>query len=200
MSTLLVLAHRLLSICRQADNAPVALRPIRPDDVDGLQCFVRALSPASRRLRFHAALSELSGTMLKAMTCVDQREHVAFVLTVTTCGAERIVGEARYAVVGDRETAEFAIAVADAFHGQGLAERLVAALIDAARGNGLRWLVGEVLAGNARMLAFVRRCGFDVTTCGVEPGAVRVERSVHRPLQLTPTSADRGRLSAIRSA
>ena len=160
----------------------VALREIRPDDADALQGFVRALSPASRRLRFHAALNELSETALQALTCVDQRSRVAFVLTVTERGTEQIVGEACYAVSSDGETAEFGIAVADAFRGLGLADRLLAALIDAARAAGLRWLVGEVLAGNARMLAFVRRCGFAATTRGVESGLVRVERGVDRSL------------------
>jgi acetyltransferase len=166
-----------------AGVASIALRPIRPDDAAALQSFVRALSPASRRLRFHAALNELSATMLRALTCVDQRSRVAFVLTVTEHGAERIVGEACYAASSDGESAEFGIAVADAFRGRGLAERLLAALIDSARAAGLRWLVGEVLAGNARMLAFMRRCGFAATTRGgLEPGLVRVERSVDRPL------------------
>jgi acetyltransferase len=168
---------------RPAGVASVALRQIRPDDAAALQSFVRALSPASRWLRFHAALNELSETMLRALTCVDQRGHVAFVLTYTEHGTERIVGEACYAVSSDGETAEFGIAVADAFRGQGLAERLLAALIDGARAAGLRWLVGEVLAGNARMLAFMRRCGFTATTRGgLEPGLARVERSVDRPL------------------
>jgi acetyltransferase len=159
-----------------------ALRQIRPDDAAALQGFVRALSPASRRLRFHAALNELSEATLRALTCVDQRDRVAFVLTVTEHGTEHIVGEACYAVSSDGETAEFGIAVADAFRGLGLAERLLAALIDAARAAGLRWLIGEVLAGNARMLAFMRRCGFAATTRGVESGLVRVERSVDRSL------------------
>lgn len=169
---------RLFRRRRPAVTAPVTLRPIRPDDADALQNFVRGLSPASRRMRFHAALNELSATMLAALTCVDQHRHVAFVLTVSEGGTERIVGEARFAAAGDPETAEFGIAVADAFQGRGLAERLVAALIDAARASGLRWLVGEVLAGNARMLAFTRRCGFAITTRGAEPGIVRVERRV----------------------
>jgi acetyltransferase len=156
----------------------VALRQIRPNDAPALQGFVRDLSPASRRLRFHAAVSELSEGTLRALTTVDQRHHVAFVLTVAERGAERIVGEARYAVSGDGETAEFGIAVADAFRGMGLADRLLAALIDAARAAGLRWLVGEVLAGNDRMLAFVRRCGFEATKRGVAPGLIRVERGV----------------------
>jgi acetyltransferase len=173
----------LPKIPRPSTRRPcVALRQIRPDDAAALQGFVRDLSPASRRLRFHAALNELPGATLRALTCVDQRSRVAFVLTVTEHGTERIVGEACYAVSSDGEAAEFGIAVADAFRGLGLAERLLAALIDAARAAGLRWLVGEVLAGNARMLALVRRCGFAATTHGVASGLVRVERSVERSL------------------
>jgi RimJ/RimL family protein N-acetyltransferase len=184
MTALLIPSIRLFPTWKPAGGvAPVALRQIRPDDAAALRGFVRALSPASRRLRFHAALNELPEATLQALTCVDQRGHVAFVLTVTEHGTERIVGEARYAVSGDAETAEFAIAVADAFRGLGLAERLLAALIDAARAAGLRWLFGEVLAGNARMLAFMRRCGFAATTRGgLAPELVRVERSVDRSL------------------
>jgi len=184
MTALLIPSIRLFPTWRPAGGvAPVALRQIRPDDAAALRGFVRALSPASRRLRFHAALNELPEATLQTLTCVDQRSHVAFVLTVTEHGAERILGQARYAVSGDGETAEFAIAVADAFRGLGLAERLLAALTDAARAAGVRWLVGEVLAGNARMLAFMRRCGFAATTRGgLAPGLVRVERGVDRSL------------------
>ncbi len=172
----------LFPIPKLAGAASVALRQIRADDAAALQDFVRALSPASRRLRFHAALSELPGVTLQALTRVDQRAHVAFVLTSKERGTERIVGEARYVVSGEAETAEFGIAVADGFRGLGLADRLLAALVDTARAAGLRWLVGDVLADNSRMLAFVRRCGFAETTRGVEPGLVRVERCVDRPL------------------
>ena len=112
--------HRFLTR-KPAGVASVALREIRPDDAAALQAFVRALSPAARRLRFHAALNELTESALQALTDVDQRAHVAFVLTTTERGAERIVGEARYIVSGDKETAEFGIAVADGFRGLGLA-------------------------------------------------------------------------------
>ena len=182
MQSLLMLSKLLFETRRTADIAPVVLRKIRPDDAGALQAFVRVLSPLSRRLRFHAAVNELSEAALSALTRVDQRRHVAFVLTVTEHGTERIVGEARYAVSSDRETAEFGIAVADAFQGRGLAQRLVSALLDAARASGLSWLVGEVLAENSRMLAIMRRCGFAETTRGVENGVVRVERRVDRAL------------------
>jgi acetyltransferase len=187
--------HRFLTR-KPAGVAAVALREIRPDDAAALQTFVRALSPAARRLRFHAALNELTESALQALTDVDQRAHVAFVLTTTERGAERIVGEARYIVSGDKETAEFGIAVADGFRGLGLAERLVAALLRAARAAGLRWLIGEVLADNARMLAFARRCGFAETTRGgLAPGVVRVERCVDCPL--AAAKADGSRTGAV---
>ena len=183
MSAILTPSIDLFSIPKPDRVAPVALRQIRPDDAPALQAFVRALSPASRRLRFHMALNELTESGLRALTRVDQRVHVAFVLTTTERGTERIVGEARYVVSCDKETAEFAIAVDDEFRGIGVAQRLMGALVSAARAAGLRWLVGEVLAGNARMLAFARSCGFSETTRGgVEQGVVRVERCVDRPL------------------
>ena len=192
MSAILTPSIDLFSTLKPDRVAPVALRQTQPDDAPALQAFVRALSPASRRLRFHMALNELTESGLRALTRVDQRKHVAFVLTTTERGTERIVGEARYVVSCDKETAEFAIAVADEFRGLGFAERLVAALIGAARAAGLRWLVGEVLAGNARMLAFARRCGFAETTRGgLEPGVVRVERCVDRPLPVARAAASR---------
>lgn len=177
---------------KPAESRSVALREIRPDDAAALQAFVRALSPVSRRLRFHLALNELTESGLTALARVDQRAHVAFVLTIRERGAERIVGEARYVVSCDKETAEFAIAVAEGFRGLGLAERLMAALLRAARAAGLRWLIGEVLADNARMLAFARRCGFAATTRGgLAPGLVRVERCVDRPLAVAEAEGSR---------
>ena len=177
---------------KPAGVAAVALREIRPDDVAALQAFVRTLSPMARRLRFHAEVNELTESALQALTRVDQRAHVALVLTTTEHGTERIVGEARYVVSWDKETAEFAIAVADGFRGRGLAERLMAALLRAARAAGLRWLFGEVLADNARMLAFARRCGFGETSRGgLEPGLVRVERCVDRPLAVAQANGSR---------
>lgn len=180
MTALLMPSLPPLQTPKAAGAHAIALRPIRAGDAPALQAFVRTLSPSSRRLRFHAAISELSEAALQYLTRVDQRAHVAFVLVTRDRAIERIIGEARYVVSDDPETAEFAIAVADECRGLGLAERLLAALVDAARAAGLRWLVGDVLADNARMLAFVRRCGFAETTRGAEPGQIRVERSIER--------------------
>ena len=197
MNAVLSPSIHLVPTTKPAPIASVTLRQIRPDDAPALQAFVRALSAVSRRLRFHMALNELTESGLQALTRVDQRAHVAFVLTTKDRGTERIIGEARYAVSSDKETAEFAIAVAEAFRGMGLAKRLMAALIRAARAARLRWLIGDVLAGNARMLAFARRCGFAETTRGgMEPGVVRVERCIERPLAVA--NADGSQTGVVR--
>ena len=81
MTALLIPSIHLFPIPKTAAAPSVALRQIRADDAAALQDFVRALSPASRRLRFHAALNELPGATLQALTRVDQRAHVAFALT-----------------------------------------------------------------------------------------------------------------------
>ena len=95
MTTLLIPALRLIPTRNSASATHIALRPIRPGDGAALQDFVRALSPTSRRLRFHSAVRELSAAMLQTLTQVDQRAHVAFVLTSNETGQEQIVGEAR---------------------------------------------------------------------------------------------------------
>jgi hypothetical protein len=70
MTTLLIPALRLIPTRSKARATRIVLRTTRPDDTAALQDFVRALSPTSRRLRFHSALRELSEATLRALTHV----------------------------------------------------------------------------------------------------------------------------------
>jgi acetyltransferase len=56
--------------------------------------------------------------------------------------------------------------------GKGVASHLMQRLIDWARRRGLSAVVGQVLADNAPMLAFVRRLGFGVKRIPEEPDVV----------------------------
>ena len=56
---------------RLPDGAPVRVRPIRPQDGDMLQAYLRRLSPASRRNRFLGALNELSPRELERLVRMD---------------------------------------------------------------------------------------------------------------------------------
>lgn len=138
------------------DGRSVVLRPVGPQDAEAEQRFVRALSPASRVLRFHHGMRELTPELLRAMTDYDPRRQVA----VAARDADgRVVADARFVLADDSDDAEFAIAVADDWQGAGLGRALLQWLLDAARRRGVGTLFGDVLRDNRRMIAMVRHHG-----------------------------------------
>jgi len=145
-----------------ADGTEVTLRPIRPEDAQVEREFVNGLSGQSRYLRFMYALSEITPAMLARFTQIDYDREMALVAVTTRDGREEEIGVARYAMLHDGESCEFAIVVGDAWQGKGLARRLLKALIEVARGRRLRVMHGVVLAENTRMLKLVRAVGFEV--------------------------------------
>lgn len=139
----------------------VQVRPIAPDDATLLGEFVRSLSPAARRRRFHAGVRELPLALLQRFTNVDRRHDMAFIATVDEDGQRRCVGEARYAAVaGALDTREFAITVGDDHQHRGLGTELLERLLRHARRMGVCWLHGDVQRDNAPMLALARKLGF----------------------------------------
>jgi acetyltransferase len=154
------------------------LRPVLPQDELAEQDFVAALSPAARRNRFHGSVNGLSDARARALTNIDYHRHMGFVVTVMEDGVERVIADARYVLLDDGDSAEFAVVVADAWHGLGLGKRLITALCQCAQRAGTRWLIGEVLAGNRDMLQLVERCGFNVSRLGSDDTVLLVERSV----------------------
>jgi acetyltransferase len=135
------------------------LRPIRPEDADLERAFVAAMSEQSRYRRFMQHLPALTPQMLARFTQVDYDRELALIALVGE-PAEAIVAVARYVGNPDGESAEFAIAVADAWHGRGLGRAMMQALIGCARRRGFRRLVGIVLASNEPMLTLCRKLGF----------------------------------------
>jgi acetyltransferase len=75
---------------------------------------------------------------------------------------ETLLGVARYVRDKDNQAAEFALVVADSWHGRGIGTRLMAKLIDAARRRGVKRLYGEILATNRPMLELARKLGFSL--------------------------------------
>lgn len=164
---------QLLSRWHSPDGREVVVRPIRPEDAQIEQAFVRGLSPEAKYFRFMHALQELTPAMLARFTQIDYDREMAFVAVEQVNGVETEVGVARYTARPDRESCEFAIVVADAWRGLGLGTRLMDALMECARSRGLRVMEGEVLADNAAMLRLVARLGFSERVHDEDP-ALRV--------------------------
>ncbi len=145
------------------DGATVSVRPIRPEDAALEREFVEALSPESRYFRFFYQLNALSPAMLARFTQVDYDREMALVAVVDLPHPQKrpsFVGVARYIGSADGTSAEFAVVVADAWHRRGVARALMQRLIECAARRGFARLVGDVLKGNAAMLAFVHELGF----------------------------------------
>lgn len=157
------------------------LRPVLPQDDVSEQAFVAALSPVSRRNRFHGAVNGLSTARVEAMTNIDYQTHMGFVVTVMEGDAEHVIADARYVMTDDGVSAEFAVVVADAWQGLGLGRMLISALCKSAHRGGARWLCGEVLAGNRDMLLLMDRCGFSAVPHPADDALIKVERNVVEP-------------------
>lgn len=166
----------LVDVWHTPDGTRVLIRPVHAQDLELVQAFVRELSPESRYNRFHGAVKELTPGMARWATHVDYDRHMALIAVVYQDGREIEIGAARYAVSPDGETAEFAVAVADAWQGRGVGARLLRGVIEVAARRGLRWMEGDVLATNRGMRALARKLGFQSRARGGEARLVRVSR------------------------
>jgi acetyltransferase len=144
------------------DGSRLRVRPIRPEDAAAEIAFVAGLSEESRYLRFMYHLQELTPQMLARFTQVDYDRELAFIALGGKPGNEKIVGVARYVANPDRESAEFAVVVADAWQGRGLGRALMRKLIASAKRRGFHRLVGSILGINASMQRLVRALGFQL--------------------------------------
>jgi acetyltransferase len=167
----------LAATYQTSDGKVVTIRPIKPEDADMEQEFVKRLTPETKYYRFMNTIRELSQSQLTRLTQIDYDREMAFVATIgseESVGGEPLeVGVARYATNPDGESCEFAIVVADDWQGKGLARRLMGVIIDAARASGLKYMNGDFLAENSRMIAFVQSLGFVLSAHPDDPGLKR---------------------------
>ena len=143
-----------------ADGTPLTIRPIRPEDAESEQAFVRDLSDQARQFRFMYSLKELTPEMLVQFTQIDYSREMALVAFIEEAGKQLQTGVARYVINPDGSSCEFAVVVSDKVQHQGIGTRLMTALMDAARDQGMRMMEGTVLADNHPMLQLMIDLGF----------------------------------------
>ncbi len=142
------------------DGTDITIRPIRPEDADMEQEFVRNLSDESRYFRFMQAVHELTPEMLVRFTQIDYDREMALIAVVQFEGKDLQISVARYSTNPDGRSCEFALVVADQWQHRGLAQKLMHSLMDAARTRGLKIMQGEVLSNNYGMLKLMEKLNF----------------------------------------
>ena len=153
----------------------LTLRAIRPEDADALQSFVRNLSDEARYFRFISTMAELPLSLLARFTQIDYYREMAMVAIANVdTPAQRLVGVARYMLLPDGQSCEYALAVADDYQRRGLGSALMNRLADIAREQGLKAMVGMVLNHNNGMLRLMTSLGFSIETDEEDPDMRRV--------------------------
>ncbi|GAA0834912.1 GNAT family N-acetyltransferase [Cupriavidus pauculus] len=140
------------------DGREVLLRAIRDDDRAGVLEAFDLLSADARYTRFMTAMKDLPDSMLEAV--VHPVGHDCTLVAEMTDGSGDLVGGARYNGIPGSKRCEFAVTLLDGWRANGLARRLMEALIDCARAEGFELMEGYILASNRGMRGLARRLGF----------------------------------------
>jgi acyl-CoA synthetase (NDP forming)/GNAT superfamily N-acetyltransferase len=177
-----------------ADGGTVHLRPIRPEDADGLVGLMERSSDQTRYYRFFGPMKRLSDRDLHRFTHVDHDARVAFVVML----GEQLVGVGRYDRYPGTTDAEVAFLVEDAHQGRGLGSVLLEHLAAAARERGIERFVAEVLAQNNRMVRVFRDAGY-VGERSFEDGVVHLTFPIAQTEDALTVAHEREQRSESRS-
>ena len=150
------------------DGSTVHVRPTTPEDEPRLRAFLASLSEEARWFRYFTAGVNLDRAAHEA---ADPGNGLSLVALRGPEGT--VVGHGTY-IAGPPDQAEIAFAVADAWHGHGIATILLAHLAHAASAEGIETFTAIILPSNHRMLQVFHDSGFLVSARQSE-GAIEIE-------------------------
>jgi RimJ/RimL family protein N-acetyltransferase len=161
------------------DGIRLRLRPLGPEDRDGVAALFARLSPESRYRRFLSPKPEVTPRELSYFTDIDHIRHEAF--AAVDQRDDSIVGICRYVHVADRPgVADLAIEVADELQNMGIGTALARHTVRRARENGFALLTATTLWENRPARALLRRLEFRAHASD--------GREIELELKLDPTS------------
>jgi acetyltransferase len=149
------------------DGSAIQFRPIRPEDEPLMVKFHESVSDASVYFRYFQFLKlsqRIAHERLSRIVFNDYDRELA--LVAVQDGA--ILGVGRLRKTSDGE-GELGMLIADNAQNKGLGSAMMSRLIDVARREGLRTILADVHAENAKMLHVVRKFGFQVRSDPREP-------------------------------
>ena len=160
------------------DGTTLRIREIGPDDKPLLLAMWTRTSAESRRARFLGPF-DLNESNVHRFTDLDPDLQFAVVAIRGRGERARMVGVARYERDPDqRESAEFAALVEDAWQGRGVGTALLREVALASHERRITQLTGDILADNVRMLNLVRELGLEYRSGYDEGGIVRSDLEV----------------------
>ena len=152
-----------------ADNRRIRVRALRPFEHQPVQELFDHLSPRSRYLRFLSPLRELPDALLRRLTSVDYRRHLALLAEYTSGGGSETVGLGSFGVV-DEARAEVGLVVRDEWQRLRIGTELAVRVLQAAESRGVHRFIAHIAIGNDASRKLIRNVGEIVSaswSCGV---------------------------------
>ncbi|WP_040339753.1 bifunctional GNAT family N-acetyltransferase/acetate--CoA ligase family protein [Candidatus Blastococcus massiliensis] len=177
-----------------ADGGTVHLRPICPEDADGLTGLMERSSDQTRYYRFFGPMKRLSDKDLHRFTHVDHDARVAFVVLL----GDQVIAVGRYDRYPGTDDAEVAFLVEDAHQRRGLGSVLLEHLAAAGRERGIKRFVAEVLAQNSTMVRVFQDAGYKASR-SYEDGIVHLTFPIEQTEDALAVAYEREQRSESRS-
>lgn len=179
------------------DGSRLLLRPIKRDDTEAWLAFLSGISPRTKYLRFHS-LPKLTMEDAVRFCTVDYTNTFAFVAEVQGDNRQDIVAIGRYIRLPKKSSAEVAFLIDDSLQGKGIGTKLMEALANVARENGINTFEAEVLAENKEMMTVFRDYGFHITS-ELQEGVYDVKFPIARTKRVLKKEEERERISTVAS-
>ena len=161
----------------------VLIRPLEVADAALYPDFLSDVTPEDLRLRFFAAMREVSPELIDKLIHYDPAVAMAFIAIDEQSGG--MLGVVRLHDDDSGENGEFAILTRSHLKGHGLGWLMMKHMIAYAKGKGLKTVRGQVLGENVTMLQMCAELGFHSTDDPDERGVKMVEL----PLSEVPAEA-----------
>ena len=148
---------KYITQCTLKNGVIVTLRPIKPEDENRFNVLFKSLSAQSVRFRFFETIKEMSHDTLSRYCNLDYDREIAIVAQLEDAS---LIGVVRLILDTEVKRGEFAIMVADSWHGLGLGSKLVDYIIAIGRDLKLEIIYSDVSPENTKMLALCGNKGF----------------------------------------
>jgi acetyltransferase len=145
------------------NKTQVSLRPIKPEDEERFNEFMKSLSLETMRFRFFNIIKEMSHDTLTRYCNLDYDREIAVVAELQE-NSKPIIGAVRLIVEPGGKNGEFAVLVGDKWQGLGLGSKLMDLLAEMGRDMRVDKIYGYVSANNYKMLQLCKKKGFKVET------------------------------------
>jgi acyl-CoA synthetase (NDP forming)/GNAT superfamily N-acetyltransferase len=136
-------------------------RPAVLGDIPKVESFMQRVSRESLRMRFMAAVSQVSSDLIKQMCSGDLKNSACLIAVTGDDDDSVIVGLGNYITTVNGQTAEIALLIEDDYQGRGIGTLLLERLAGLAAANGFTEFEAEVLPDNQQMMNVFKSSGFE---------------------------------------